>query len=182
MSTTTPLTDPLTMPETHARQRDHSGAIDNLLEPRELHLAVAGRGVEGGSSLIGWARELADIHASLLSAAVSVDRRPTGFDEIATRDHMATVMAAIDEWATFHLPRPVNAAHHTHPLGEVISHYAEIFARSQWILRHTTDTEHHHEAALRMAQTHHGYTDLVAAIRARRVQLPLGWRAIQRLR
>ncbi|MGS2807736.1 MULTISPECIES: hypothetical protein [Nocardia] len=182
MSTTTPITGPLSMTEHYAGQGDRGGAVDNLLEARELHLAVAGRRVEGCSSLIGWARELADIHASLLSAAVSPDRRPAGFDEIATRDHMTAVMAAIDEWAIFRLPRPVNAAHHTHPLGEVISHYANVFAQSQWILRHTTNTEHHHEAALRMAQTHQGYADLVTAIRTRRVQLPLGWRAIQGLR
>ncbi|WP_156371429.1 MULTISPECIES: hypothetical protein [Nocardia] len=182
MSTTTPGSGQPSMTRHHARQRDRGTPIENLLEARELHLAVAGRHVEGPSPLTRWARELADIHASLLSAAVSPQRRPADYDDIATRDQMNAVMAAIDEWAIFHLPRPVNADHHTHPLGEVISHYAEVFARSQWILRHTTNTEHHHDAALRMAQTHRGYADLVTAIRTRRVQLPLGWRAIQELR
>ncbi|MGW4369177.1 hypothetical protein ACWEKT_26380 [Nocardia takedensis] len=172
MHKTTPAIGPQTTPP---RYSPHA---EGLLDARRLHLAMAGIEVEGGSPLIRWARELADLHATLITAAVSKTRRPTGFDDAATRRDVEELVAEIDQWAVFHLPRPVNAQRHTHSLGEVISHTAQVHAQCHAVLRHATSSEHQHEAALRMAQVQEGYADLVTAIHERRVQLPVGWRGI----
>ncbi|WP_405180827.1 hypothetical protein OG225_06395 [Nocardia sp. NBC_01377] len=182
MSATTPAAATGPTPKNTGEHHDSGRTALGLLDARQLHMAVAGCRVKGQSPVIPWSRELADMHATLLNAALSVERRPVGFDEPAMRDRMTAVVALIDEWAIFHLPRPVNAVHHTHSLGEVISHFAQVFAQSQCALRRATNAEQQHEAALRMAQTLQGYADLVTAIRARRVQLPLGWRGIRVIR
>jgi len=173
MHKTTPAIDPQATPP-----RPGPRTSEGLLDARHLHLAMAGATVEGGSPMIGWARELADLHATLITTAVSKLRRPNGFDDAATRRRVEELVAEIDQWAVLHLPRPINARRHTHSLGEVISHTALVHAQSQIVLRHVTSAEHRHEATLRMAQVHDGYADLVTAIHGRRVQLPLGWRGI----
>ncbi|MGW4368056.1 hypothetical protein ACWEKT_20675 [Nocardia takedensis] len=166
----------MSAPTRHAP--DDPRVHEGLLDARRLHLAMAGAPVEGSSPLIEWARELADLHATLITSAVSELRRPAGFDDAATRRRVQELVAEIDQWAVFHLPRPVAAQRHTHSLGEVISHTAQVYAQSQLVLRHADNAEHQHEAALRMAQVQDGYADLVTAIQQRRVQLPLGWRGI----
>ncbi|MEV0542207.1 hypothetical protein [Nocardia salmonicida] len=146
---------------------------EGLLEARQLLLAVAGN-LQGGSPLIEWARELADLHATLLTASVSTTRRPADFDATVTSGRINTVIGLIDEWASCHLPRPTSGRRHTHSLGEVISHVADNYTQVQWTLRHTKSAEHQHHAVLRFAQVQEGYADLVDDIRALRVALPLG--------
>ncbi|WP_216917634.1 hypothetical protein [Nocardia noduli] len=176
MHKTTPAIELLSMPARH--EANNPRVHEGLLDARGLHLAMAGGRVAGGSPMIEWARELADLHATLLTASMSKLRRPTGFDDAATRRRIEEIVAEIDHWAVFHLPQPVNVPRHTHSLGEVISHAALVHAQSHSVLRRTTSAEHQHEAALRMAQVQEGYADLVTAIHECRVQLPLGWGAI----
>ncbi|WP_330180172.1 hypothetical protein OHB26_27635 [Nocardia sp. NBC_01503] len=157
--------------------RDRLLAAEGLLEARQLLLAIAGT-LQGGSPLIEWARELADLHATLITVAISATRRPSDFDETVTRGRVGTLIGRIDEWSAFHLPRPATGRRHTHSLGEVISHLAATYAQMQWTLRHSDSAQHHHDAALRFAQVQEGYADLVDEIRTLRVLLPLGWNGI----
>ncbi|WP_067697525.1 hypothetical protein [Nocardia jejuensis] len=154
-------------------ERDRARATEGLLDARELLRAVAGN-LEGDSPLIEWARELADLHATLTTAAVSPTRRPADFDETALRNRLAAVIALIDEWAIGALPRPATARRHTHSLGEVISHLAATYAHMQWTLRHNDDPERGQHATTRFAHVQQAYSDLVDEIRSLRVQLPLG--------
>lgn len=151
----------------------HTHGTEGLLEARQLMLAIAGN-LSGRSPLIEWSRELADLHATLITASISVTRRPADFDDPTTRARIRTVIALIDEWSARHLPHPTTGRRHTHSLGEVISHVADTYAQVQRTLRHTTAAEHQHDAALRFAQVQEGYADLIDDIRALRVRLPLG--------
>lgn len=160
-------------PDSRAGENTRVRTAEGLLEARQLLLAVAGN-LQGGSPLIGWARELADLHATLFTASVSTTRRPADFDAPTTSGRINTVIGLIDEWSACHLPRPTSGRRHTHSLGEVISHVADTYTHVQWTLRHTKSAEHQHHAALRFAQVQEGYADLVEEIRALRVALPLG--------
>ncbi|MFD4351656.1 hypothetical protein ACFWPX_03825 [Nocardia sp. NPDC058518] len=160
-------------PDNRAVADVRARTAEGLLEARQLLLAVAGN-LQGGSPLIEWARELADLHATLFTASVSITRRPADFDATTTRGRINTIIGLIDEWSACHLPRPTAGRRHTHSLGEVISHVADTYTHVQWTLRHTKSAEHQHHAALRFAQVQEGYADLVDEIRALRVALPLG--------
>ncbi|MET8779064.1 hypothetical protein ABZV58_29020 [Nocardia sp. NPDC004654] len=149
-----------------------------LLGPEQLLAAIAGHLVNG-SALIGWARELGDLHATLLTSDVDGAQRPVDYDEADLRDQIVQVVGEIDEWAVFRLPRPSGARRHTHSLGEVISHVAKNFAAAWWTIRHTEDEQLRHEAWFHLGQVREGYADLVADIHARRVELPLGWHGIR---
>ncbi|WP_157556159.1 hypothetical protein [Nocardia acidivorans] len=165
-------------PSTDRESRgDRHGTAEGLLEARQLLLAIAGT-LSGGSPLIEWARELADLHATLITVAISATRRPADFDETDTRARVSALIGRIDEWSAFHLPRPATGRRHTHSLGEVISHIAGTYAHMQWTLRHSDSAQHQHDAALRFAQVQEGYADLVDEIRSLRVLLPLGWNGI----
>ncbi|MEU3010168.1 hypothetical protein [Nocardia asteroides] len=150
---------------------------EGLLDARQLLIAIAGN-LEGGCPLIGWARELADLHATMLTASFYASRLAADFDGARTRTQISEFIGEINRWAILHLPRPVNARRHTHSLGEVISHIAHTYAQMMWTLRHSEGAQNQHEAALHLAQAQEGYADLVAEIRGLRVQLPLGWRGI----
>ncbi|MFI7528699.1 hypothetical protein [Nocardia salmonicida] len=147
------------------------------MDARQLLVAIAGN-LEGNCPLISWARELADLHASMLTATLYTSRLPADFDAAHTRAQISEVISEINRWAVLHLPRPVNARRHTHSLGEVISHIAHTYARMVWTMRHSEGAQNQHEAALHLAQAQEGYADLVAEIRGLRVQLPWGWRGI----
>ncbi|MFC8530363.1 hypothetical protein [Nocardia sp. NPDC057227] len=158
-----------------AERLDAVGAGEGLLEARHLFLAFAGH-VDGGSPLIEWARELSDLHATLLTASVSEERRPRAFDDAVTRRQVQCLIGRIDEWSILHLPRPVAARRHTHSLGEVISHLARTYAHAHATLRRGGSAEHLHDAALHLARIQEGYADLVAEIRALRIELPATFR------
>ncbi|WP_280479056.1 hypothetical protein [Nocardia asiatica] len=148
-----------------------------LLAPEQLLAAIAGH-IEDGSTLIGGARELGDLHAALLPACTNPPRPSSDFDEATVRREIAGTIEQINSWAVFHLPRPTGARRHTHSLGEVISHVAATYAAAWWTVRHTDDEQLRHEAWFHLAQVREGYADLLADIHARRVELPLGWRGI----
>lgn len=152
-------------------------AAEGLLEARQLLVAIAGH-LEGGSPLISWSRELADLHATLITAAVSAKCCPQDFDAAAMRTQIHDIIASIDHWSRLHLPRPIGARRHTHTLGAVISHVAHTYAQVQWALRHGHTEQLRHEAAMHWAEVQQGYADLVADIRALRIELPTGWRGV----
>lgn len=171
MSRTTPTGTAPALPEYHARGSGYACGAEGLLDTRQLLLAIAGN-LRGGSPLIDWARELADLHATLIAASASEIRRSTDFDYLTTRGRIDVLIGSIDEWSALHLPRPLAGRRHTHSLGEVISHVADTYAHLWWALRHKESAEHHHAAALRFAQVQDGYADLVDEIRRLRVALP----------
>ncbi|MFC8047463.1 hypothetical protein [Nocardia sp. NPDC057353] len=159
----------------HRNDVERQDAAEGLLEARQLFLAFAGH-LDGGSPLIEWARELSDLHATLLTASVSETRRPRDFHEADLRHRIQGSIGRIDEWSILHLPRPVAARRHTHSLGEVISHLARTYAHTHATLRRGGSAEHLHDAVRHLAQVQEGYADLVAELRALRIELPIAFR------
>lgn len=148
----------------------------------ELLAAIAGH-LTDTPALIGWARELGDLHASLIPATTNPpQRRADGFNEHAVHTAIADRVAEINSWSVFHLPRNPGAPKHTHSLGEVISHVAKTYAEAWWTVLHTDldddGKELRHEAWFHLGEVWEGYAQLVEDIKARRVQLPLGWRGV----
>ncbi|MGY5309174.1 hypothetical protein [Nocardia gipuzkoensis] len=156
---------------------NHASGPAALLAPEHLLAAISGH-LEPGSPLIGWARELGDLHAALLPGHPDAPRHSPDSDDAAVRRLIAEVVEQVNSWAVFHLPRPTGARKHTHSLGEVISHVAKTFADAWWTVRHTSDDQTRHEAWFHLAEVREGYADLLADIHARRIELPLGWRGI----
>ncbi|WP_068056274.1 hypothetical protein [Nocardia xishanensis] len=157
--------------------RINVSASEVVLAPEHLLAAISGH-LDDGSALVGWARELGDLHAALLPGCRDPGLQPADFEEAALREQIVRVITDIDSWAVFHLPRPTGARRHTHSFGEVISHVAQNFAAAWWTIRHTNDEQLRHEAWFHLAQIREGYSDLVTDIHARCVELPLGWRGI----
>ncbi|MEU2258146.1 hypothetical protein ABZ540_33795 [Nocardia xishanensis] len=159
--------------------RDEDGSADpiGLLSPDQLQAAIAGHlGHHRRSPLIRWARELGDLHATLLTSSLDPLRRPADFDEAVLRRRVREVVGEIDSWAVFVLPRPtVGARKHTHTLGEVVSHLATAYVDAWWTVLHTSDEQLRHEAWFHLGQLHEGYACLLDDLHARRVELPLGW-------
>ncbi|WP_054814699.1 hypothetical protein [Nocardia arizonensis] len=150
--------------------RATDGAVSGpLLSPRELIAAIAGH-IEGLSPMVAWARELGDLHASLLPG--DPDRRPEGFDPADVHTETARIIAKIDTWAAAHLPRIPHARLHSHTLGQVVSHVAETFATAWWTVRHSDDEEVRHHAWTRLGEIRESYAALVADLEAKRVRLP----------
>ncbi|TQM32712.1 hypothetical protein [Nocardia bhagyanarayanae] len=153
-----------------------------LLSSDHLQAAIAGHlDDQAGSPLIGWARELGDLHATLLTGWLNPARRPADFDEMVLRSRISEVIGEIDSWTVFVLPRAAAGARkHTHTLGEVISHVAKTYAEAWWTVLHTSEEqpELRHEAWFHLGQVHEAYADLVNDLYARRIELPLGWRGI----
>lgn len=146
------------------------------LPSRHLLLSAIAGHLTDTSELLTHARELADLHASLIPAIVNPHaqgkKADNAFAEILTRQ------AQIDSWAVFHLPRHPGATFHTQSLGEVLNHVTRIYAQVSWAIRHSDDEGHQHNAWLHLGEVMRGYADLRDAILARRTQLPLGWTGI----
>ncbi len=143
--------------------------VGGLLSPRELIAAIAGH-IEGLSPLVEWARELGDLHASLLSG--DPRRRPEGFDEALARREIDRIIADIDRWALGRLPSSPEAPSYPDTLGQVVSHVAETFATAWWTVRHSDDEEVRHLAWTRLGEIREGYAELIADLGAKRVRLP----------
>ncbi|WP_435593549.1 hypothetical protein [Nocardia sp. bgisy118] len=168
-------------PRLAGRGRNGPANATALLSPEQLQAAIAGHldSPSGGSPLIGWARELGDLHATLLTSCLDPRRRPTDFDEAVLRRRIRGVVGEIDSWAVFVLPRATAGARkHTHSLGEVVSHLAEAYVDAWWTVLHTGDEQLRHEAWFHLGQLHEGYACLLDDLFNRRVELPLGWRGI----
>ncbi|MEU7632582.1 hypothetical protein AB0C34_21735 [Nocardia sp. NPDC049220] len=149
-----------------------------LLEPDQLLGAISGN-LTCDSQLVGWARELGDLHAALIPVHLDHSRRPADFDGASIHADIARVVAEIDSWALFHVPRTRTARKNIHSLGEVISHVAHTYAVAWWTVLHSDDEDLRHEAWFHLGEVQEGYAELVDEIRTRRVQLPLGWRGIR---
>ncbi|WP_107657501.1 hypothetical protein [Nocardia suismassiliense] len=158
---------------------------ESLPSRDQVLTALAGH-LRDAPDLLRCARELGDLHASLIPATVDQGHRE-GVDVFAVLDEIAGVEAAIDSWAAFSVPRSPVGRRHTHSLGEVISHIARTYAHVSWTLRHCVRELHKaseveqtmHEAWFHLAQVIEGYADLVDDLDAGRVQLPLGWRGVR---
>lgn len=140
-----------------------------LLSPRELIAAIAGK-IQGISPMVAWARELGDLHASLLPC--DADRRPEGFDPAAVRAEIRRIIDIIDSGAAGRLPSIPQARTHSHTLGQVVSTVAETFATAWWTVRHSDDEEVRHHAWTRLGEIREAYAALLADIETKRVQLP----------
>ncbi|MFX0574440.1 hypothetical protein [Nocardia nepalensis] len=152
-----------------------------LLEPDQLLQAVSGR-LASGLALVGWARELGDLHAELISHQVDLASRQTICDCEKVRVEIDRVVGEIDAWATGNMPRMKGARMHTHSLGDVISRFAMAFADAWWTVVHSSDAELRHQAWLHLSQAREGYAEMAIEMRARRLQLPSGMSVIRRRR
>ncbi|WP_433192253.1 hypothetical protein ACQP1G_26420 [Nocardia sp. CA-107356] len=150
-----------------------------LLEPDQLIQAISGH-MQSGFALVGWARELGDLHAELIPHKLDRASRPRNFDCEKVRAEIDRVVGEIDAWAASNAPRMEGARMHTHSLGEVMSHIAMAFADAWWTVLHSTDAELRHRAWLHLGQAREGYAEMVIEMRARRLRLPLGTSGIRR--
>lgn len=156
--------------------RPVADADEAVLPSRDRLLAAIVGNPNETTQLGGWARELGDLYAALIPACLDPTRCPAGFDEHATHEEIARLVAQIDSWARRSLPRARGTSKHTHSFGEVISHIAETYADVWWIVLHTENEEQRHEAWFHFSEVCDGYRDLVVNLESHRVQLPIGWR------
>ncbi|MFI9638166.1 hypothetical protein ACIHAX_36320 [Nocardia sp. NPDC051929] len=147
----------------------------SLLEPSDLLQAIAGRSVIA-LPLAEWARELGDLYAELIPSRIDQKFQPKRFDGEQLRSEIDRVVSEIDEWAAQNIPRMKSARKHTHSLGEVISHVARSYAQAWWTVVHSADTEIWHQAWFHLGEAREGYAEFLSALRARNLQLPMGWR------
>lgn len=145
----------------------------SLLAADDLYRAIAGHLV-GESPLVVWARELGDLHAALIPARLGrAPRRNVGAGEPAWTDIRRTV-AAIDVWSARHMPLARGARMHTHSLGDVISHNAEVYAAAWWTVLHSEDAEVRHAAWVRLGEAREGYVEMVNETQQNRLRFPSG--------
>ncbi|MFF7944812.1 hypothetical protein ACFZC5_34405 [Nocardia gamkensis] len=145
----------------------------HLLEPDHLLQAFTGQ-LRFDSAVVQWARDLADLHAELIPHRVDSKSMRMRSDCEEVRAQIDRVVDDIDAWAAKNVPRMKGARMHTHSLGEVLSHIAMAFADAWWAVLHVKDAELRHRAWLHLAQAREGYAEMVAEMRAQRLQLPLG--------
>ncbi|WP_156095030.1 hypothetical protein [Nocardia lijiangensis] len=149
-----------------------------LLEPTHVLQAISGR-YTSNLPLVGWVRELGDMHAELIPVrATRTPQHRAGFCE-QVRAGIDRVVHEIDSWAARNISRTKGAPKHTHSLGEVLSHIAKIYAETWWTVLHSADEEARHRAWFHLSEAREGYAELVKEIQARRLQLPLGWTGIR---
>ncbi|UGT67870.1 hypothetical protein LTT66_32615 [Nocardia gipuzkoensis] len=149
-----------------------------LLGPDQLLAAIAGH-ITQGSALIGWARELGDLHAALIPVRMDRTRLPADFDEARVHIDVAKIISEIDSWALFHVPRARGARRHTHSLGEVISHIAKTYADAWWAVLLVDDKDLRHEAWFHLGEVCEGYAQLIDDVQARGVRFPVGRRGMR---
>ncbi|MEV0342559.1 hypothetical protein AB0H49_26380 [Nocardia sp. NPDC050713] len=126
-----------------------------------------------------WVRELGDMHAELIPAQIAPMPQYKAVARERLRLRIDRVVREIDSWAARNLPRTKGARKHTHSLGEVLSHIAKLYAETWWTVLHSADGETRHEAWCHLSEAREGYAEMVEEIRARRLQLPLGWMGIR---
>ncbi|MFI6041930.1 hypothetical protein ACIA8C_09865 [Nocardia sp. NPDC051321] len=151
--------------------------ISALLPSQDRLLAAISGQLNDAAALSRLARELGDLHASLIPYTVDPDFRE-GFDPYMVYVEIAECETAINSWAALHLPRNPIARRHTQSLGELVSQIARIYAQACWTMRHTDDKQTEHEAWFHVAEVIDGYAELVDQVVGGRVQLPLGWRGL----
>lgn len=145
----------------------------SLLAPEQLYRAIAGHFVDD-FPLVNWARELGDLHAELIPGRFHAASRHDCFDGELVRAEIRRVVAAIDIWAARNVPNPSGARMHTHSLGEVISHNAEVYAAAWWTVLHSIDVGLRHAAWFRLSEAREGYVEMIDATMQRRLRFPSG--------
>jgi hypothetical protein len=150
-----------------------------LLEPEQLFLAISGH-LTGRFSLVAWARELGDLHAELRPFQLVQAPRRQGFDCEQVRAGIDRVVAAVDAWAVRNLPCSSGARMHTHSLGEVMSHIAEVYAEAWWTVLHSKDVEIRHRAWFHLGEVRQGYAEMVDDVRHRRLRFPSAAGSVRR--
>ncbi|MEV6140549.1 hypothetical protein AB0L63_31825 [Nocardia sp. NPDC051990] len=153
----------------------------SLLSPDQLLAAIAGH-LAAPFPLITWARELGDLHATLISAVLNPRRHPSDVTEAALHADIAKVVDKINYWAASYVRHSRCARRHTHTFGEVISHVAKTYAEAWWTVLHADCEELRHSAWVHLGEVRDGYEHLIDDIRVGRVQFPLGWRGIRHSR
>ncbi|WP_330231162.1 hypothetical protein OHA40_00925 [Nocardia sp. NBC_00508] len=159
-----------------AAQPSSSRAVP-LLEPEHLLQAISGR-CDNTARLVGWARDLSDLHAELIHFKLDRELLRVGITCEQVRARIEEVVDDINVWAARYVPRTKGARKHTHSLGEVINHIAKTFAEAWWTVLHSAEAEERHQAWFHLCEAREGYAEMVDQIRERRLQLPLGWRRI----
>ncbi len=152
-------------------EKSSTGTVP-LLEPADLLRAISGH-CSIALPLVRWARELGDLHAELIPFRLNGGSQPKR-DADQLRLGIDGVVGEIDAWAARNIQRARSARKHTHSLGEVISHMARSYAEAWWIVLHSADAETWHRAWFHLGEAHEGYAELLRALRARHLQLPLG--------
>lgn len=156
------------------RRPDEETAV--LLSPERLLAAIAGHLDTGsGRGLAGFARELGVLRAAVLAFELNPAEAPVRSDEVEVQRRIRTAVAGIDGWRMRYLPHRTGARSHTHSLGQVIDQVATRYVEAWWTVRLSADVRLRRTAWFHLAQAREGYADLVADLRAGRVELPLGW-------
>ncbi|WP_405183560.1 hypothetical protein OG225_41485 (plasmid) [Nocardia sp. NBC_01377] len=154
-----------------------------LLTPSEAISAISGfahrdaRQLGAAAAVAVWARELSDLHASLLP--VEDWRHPADFDERAIRATIEQIIAAINDFADAHLLAAHRVPKHSHGLGEVISQIAATFATAWNTVAFAQAPEARHREWTRLAQVREKYADLIADLAANRAAPPLQGSAVK---
>ncbi|WP_416562148.1 hypothetical protein [Nocardia testacea] len=155
----------------------HGDSAAALPSPERLLAAISGHlDTDDGPVLAGFAHELAGLRAALLVHVLEPAHHSGWSGEGDLRRRIGTVVADIDTWRVRHLPHRTGGRSHTHSLGQVIDQVATRYVEAQWVVRHRADRRLRRTAWFHLGQAREGYADLVADIRAGRVELPLGWR------
>ncbi|MFI6046658.1 hypothetical protein ACIA8C_33910 [Nocardia sp. NPDC051321] len=129
-----------------------------VLSPEALLAAISGH-LDSTAPLVAWARALGNLHATLIP---DPRRGPNDFDAAVVRAQIARIVAAIDAWASSHVPRNPNARNNTHSLGEVLSQVARTYAHARWTVLHPADQHVQHAAWMHLGEVREGYARLVA--------------------
>ncbi|MGW5383425.1 hypothetical protein [Nocardia sp. NPDC003963] len=145
----------------------------SLVTPESLYRAIAGHLVDD-LPVTGWARELGDLHAELMPVRFHGASRRDGFDGELVRTEIRRVTAAIDAWRVTGVPTTSRGRMHTHSLGEVISHNAELYAEASWWIRHSIDARIRHAAWFRLAEAREGYREMVDETHRGLLRFPSG--------
>ncbi|MGW1742916.1 hypothetical protein ACWCPQ_29380 [Nocardia sp. NPDC001965] len=150
-----------------------SGRVLPLLDSEQLFRAISGRS-SIASPLVGWARELSDLYAKLISASPKEIQERPGFNPEIIRLDLERIIDEVDSWAVENIPRSRGARKHTHSLGQVISHVARLYANAWWAVLNSEDEELRHKLWFHLGEACEGYADMVNEIETRHLQLPLG--------
>lgn len=159
------------MVEQQPSGRSPSPSATSLLSPEHLYSAIAGH-FAGEFPLVAWARELGDLHAELVHGRFGGAAPHNGGEREEVRTEIRGVVAAIDVWAARNLPISHGARMHTHSLGEVISHNAEVYAAAWWAVLHSADAHIRHAAWLRLSEAREGYVEMINETVEHRLRFP----------
>ncbi|WP_157105913.1 hypothetical protein [Nocardia sienata] len=151
-----------------------------LPSPEQLLAGISGHlDTDGAPALVGFAHELGGLRAALPAHPLDPAPHSVSFAEADLRRRITAVVEQIDTWRLRHLPHRTGARTHTHSLGQVIDQVATRYVDARWAVLHCGDRRLRRTAWFHLGQAREGYADLVADIRAGRIELPVGWRGFR---